>query len=120
MADVNYLSSSGIKELEDEIDGLTGLVKTANIDLNIGSDDESDDDDEFACKICLTLVEGVMHACTICELLMCDDCKTRHCQRKTRYIQCPGCGVDFVEGLNPMRSRIVENMVKQILEEGRK
>ena len=112
-ADASYLSPLEITELKNEIGTLIDLVKVANID-------ESDDDDEFACKICLTLVEGIMHACTTCELLLCDDCKTQHCKRGTQFVRNPGCRADFSESLNPRRSRIAENVVEKILKKQRK
>lgn len=108
---MGYLAPSAMTELEDEVNRLMDVVKIADV----GQSDDSDEEREFSCKICFDLPEGEIHACTTCEMLLCDDCKIRHCHRGTRYVQCPGCRADFTLGVNPRRSRMAETVVKKIL-----
>ena len=106
--DSDYLSPDEINALKVEIDFQEALTKSLEI-LRVNSEEE-----EFKCKICFELSQGVVYACTVCEFLMCDHCKTRYCERDTRFVQCPGCRAEFCDDVNPRRSRMAEKSISRL------
>ena len=111
-SNADYRSPENLSNLKREETQIKHLLDTVSRVAKRSAPSSQSLEEECQCFICLELSNQPLFCCQECAHIICQECLNKMLQKGPT--QCPMCRKRFSKGVNPVRNKHAERMVKRL------